>query len=70
MVVSERLGDLPLRILGDVIHLRASSGIAHGEVILGPMTGTAGAFASRFAARFVALDEGAAEQALERGQLV
>lgn len=70
MVVSESFGDLPLRVLGDVIHLRALSGIAYGEVILGPMTGTTGAFASRFAARFVAFDEGTAEQAIERGQLV
>jgi len=31
------------------------------------MTGTAGAFASRLAAGFVALDEGTPQQTIERG---
>jgi len=69
MVVVEGLGDLPLRILGHIIHLRAPSRVACGEVILGAVTGTVGAFASRLAARLVSLDEGTAEQAIEGWQL-
>jgi hypothetical protein len=69
MVVSERLRNLPLRILRDVIHLRTPPRMTYGEVILWAMTGTASAFAACFAARFVAFDEGAAEQAIERWQL-
>jgi hypothetical protein len=60
-VVGERFGDLPLRILGHVIHLRVPSRVADGEVILGAMARTTGTFASWLAARFVSFDEGAAE---------
>ena len=66
MVVVESLGDLPARILGHIIRLRAPSRVACGEVILGAVTGTVGEFASRLAARLVSLDEGTAEQAIER----
>jgi len=69
MVVSERFRNLLLRILGNVIHLRTPSRMTYGEVILWAMTGTASAFASCIAARFVAFDERAAEQAIERWQL-
>jgi hypothetical protein len=69
MIVVESFGDLPPRILGHIIHLRAPSRVADGEVILGAVTGTVGAFASRLAARLVSLDEGTAEQAIEEWQL-
>ena len=69
MVTAQTFGDLGVILLGHVIHLRPAAGIAHGEVVLGAMTETAGAFASRLAARFVALDERAAQQTLEWGQL-
>jgi hypothetical protein len=70
MVVSQGFRDLPLRILRNVIHLRTPSRMTYGEVILWAMTGPASAFASCFAARFVAFDERTAEQAIERGELV
>src|SRR5882762_525861 len=68
-VMGQIFGDLSVILLGHIIHLRPSAGIAHGEVVLGAMTGTVGAFASRLAAGFVALDERATKQTLERRQL-
>lgn len=70
MVMGQTFGDLSVILLGDVIHLWPSAGIAHGEVVLGAMPGTVGAFASRFAAWFVALDERATQQMIQRRQLV
>ena len=55
--------------LGDVIHLRSLPIATEREVVLGPVTAAAGAFASRLAAGFVALDEGTAQQTIEGWQL-
>src|ERR1700693_3158922 len=43
--------------------------MAHRKVVLGAMARTLGAFAPRLAAAFVTLDERAAQDRLERGQL-
>jgi hypothetical protein len=69
MVVVETLAGLVLIVLGDVIHLWSLAIVTDREVVLGAMTGTAGAFASRLAAGFVALDERAPQETIERGHL-
>ena len=63
------LCSLSVRLLRHVIHLRPQARVAHRKIVLGAMTGTGGAFASRLATWFVALDEGAAQDRFERGQL-
>lgn len=69
MVIGQELARLRVRLLRDVVHLRAQAGKAHRQVVLGAMTGAVGAFASGLAAAFVALDEGTTEDSFERGQL-
>ena len=44
-------------------------GVTYRQIVLGTMAGAVGAFASRLATPFVALDEGAAQDRLQRGQL-
>ena len=66
MVVGETLAGLALIVLGDVIHLRLPAIVTDREVVLGAMTGAAGAFASRLAAWLVALDERTPQEAIER----
>jgi hypothetical protein len=65
MVVGKTLAGLPLVVLGDVIHLWLSAIVTDREVVLGAMTGTAGALASRLAAWLEALDEGASQKTIE-----
>ena len=62
-------GDLVMVVLGDVIHLWSPPVVTDRKVVLGAMTAAAGTFAARLAAWFVALDEGAAQQTIEWGQL-
>src|ERR1700686_3363076 len=69
MVVGEALRRLRVGLLGHVIHLRPQARIAHRKIVLGAMTGTVGASASRLATSFEALDEGAAKDRFERRQL-
>src|SRR5437870_2481577 len=69
VVVGQELCGLTVRFLRYIIHLRPQARVAHRKIVLGAMTGTVGAFASRLATSFVALDEGAAEDRFERGQL-
>src|ERR1700683_3729309 len=58
-----------MRLLRHIIHLRPRAWIAHRKVVLGSMTGTVGALASWLATAFVTLDQRAAQDRLERGQL-
>jgi len=67
VVVGEKRGRLSIRLLREVIHLRPPAGIAHREIVLGAMSRTVGTLASGLATSFVALDEGTAEDLLERG---
>src|SRR6516165_5227177 len=69
MVVGQELCRLSIRLLRHIVHLRPQAGIADRQVILGAMTGAVGTLASRLAASFVALDERAAQDRLERRQL-
>jgi len=69
MVVGETLAGLVLIVLGDVIHLRLPAIVTDREVVLGAMTGAAGALASRLAAWLVALDEGAPQKTIEGWQV-
>ena len=69
LVVGETLAGLALIVLGDVIHLRLPAIVADREVVLGAMTGAAGALASRLAAGLVALDEGAPQETIEGWQV-
>jgi len=69
MVVGETLAGLALIVLGDVIHLRLAAIVTDRQVVLGPMTRTVGALASRLAAWFVALDEGAPQKTIEGWQV-
>src|SRR6516164_9414177 len=69
MVVGQELCRLSVRLLRHIIHLRPQAGIADRQIILGAMTGTVGALASRLAASFVALDERPAQDRLEWRQL-
>jgi hypothetical protein len=69
MIVGQTFGGLGVIGLGDVIHLGSLAIVTEGEVVLGAMTGAGGAFASRLAAGFVALDEGAPQQTIEGWQL-
>ena len=69
LVVGKELRNLIVRLLRYVIHLRPQTRVAHRKIVLGAMTGAVGALASRFATSFVALDEGTAEDRLERWQL-
>ena len=52
-----------------VIHLRPQARVADRKIVIGAMAGTVGAFASRLATSFVALDQGAAEDRFQRRQL-
>jgi DNA/RNA endonuclease YhcR with UshA esterase domain len=65
MVVGETLAGLALIVLGEVIHLRSPTIVTDREIVLGAMTGTAGALASRLATRFVALDERTPQETIE-----
>jgi len=49
--------------------LRPLSVATDREIVLGTVTGAAGAFAAWFATRFVALDEGTTKQTIERWHL-
>jgi len=49
--------------------LRLPAIVTDREVVLGSMTGTAGALASRLAAWLVALDEGTPQKAIEGWQV-
>src|SRR5215471_17718328 len=69
MVVGQKLCRLSVRLLRHVVHLRSQAGIADRQIILGAMTWAVGTLASRLAASFVALDERAAQDRLERRQL-
>src|SRR5215472_17726373 len=69
MVVGQELCRLSVRLLGHMVHLRSQAGIADRQIILGAMTWAVGTLASRLAASFVALDERAAQDRLERRQL-
>src|SRR5215469_18511813 len=69
MVVGQELCRLSVRLLRHIVHLRPQAGIADRQIILGAMTRAVGALASRLAATFVALDERAAMNRLERRQL-
>ena len=70
MVIRQELCRLRVKFLGYVVHLRPRARIADREVVLGAVAGAVGTFAARLAAAFVALDEGTAQDSLERGQLV
>src|SRR6266852_4486884 len=69
MVVGQELCRLSVRLLRHIIHLRPQAGVADRQIVLGAMAGAVGAFASRLAASFVALDERTPEDRLERRQL-
>src|SRR6516225_6658702 len=69
MVVGQEFCRLSVRLLGHIVHLRPQAWIADRQIILGAMTGAVGALASRLAASFVALDERAAKDRLERREL-
>jgi hypothetical protein len=69
VIVGQELRCLRARLLWHVIHLRPQARVAHRQIILGAMARAVGAFASRLAASFVALDKGAAQDGLEWGQL-
>jgi hypothetical protein len=69
MVVGETLAGLALIVLGDVIHLRLPAIVTDREVVLGAMTGAAGALAPRLAAWLVALDERASQKTIEGWQM-
>ena len=69
MVIGQELARRRVRLLRDLVHLRAQAGVAHRQVVLGAMTGALGALASRLATAFVALDEGTTKDSFERGQL-
>src|SRR6516162_3204259 len=70
MVVGQELCCLRVRFLRHVIHLGPQTGIADRQVVLGAVPRAVGAFASRLAASFVALDERTAEDRLEWRQLL
>ena len=69
VIVGEELRRLLVKLLREVIHLWTQPWVADREIVLGAMAGALGAFASRLAAPFEALDEGATEDRLEWGQL-
>src|SRR6266852_3197752 len=69
MVVGQELCRLSVRLLRYIIHLRPQAGVADRQIVLGAMARAVGAFASRLAAWFVALDERTPEDRLERRQL-
>ena len=69
MVVGQELCRLRVRFLRHVIHLRPQARIADRQVVLGAVPRAVGAFASRLAASFVALDERTTENRVEWGQL-
>jgi hypothetical protein len=69
VVVGETLAGLALIVLGEVIHLRLPAIVTDREVVLGAMTATASALASRLAAGLVALDEGAPQKTTEGRQV-
>lgn len=55
-----------VRILRDVIHSRPGFGLADREVVFGSVAGSLGTFATRFATGFVAFDERATQESMER----
>src|SRR5215831_4440985 len=69
MVVGQELCGLSVSLLRHIIHLWPQAGIADGQIILGAMARAIGAFASRLAASFVALDERTTEDRLGGRQL-
>jgi hypothetical protein len=69
VVVGETLAGLALIVLGEVIHLRLPAIVTDREVVLGAMTATASALASRLATGLVALDEGAPQKTIEGRQV-
>src|SRR6202165_2110445 len=70
VVVGDEVGDLGVPVLWHVIHLRAPTGVAHREIVLGAVTRAVGTLASWLAAGFVASDERAAQQAMKGRQLM
>src|SRR5665811_2376632 len=69
MVVGDELGGLFVVLLRHIIHLRPRAWVAHRQIILGVVARSVGTFASRLAAAFVTLHEGASQDFLKRGEL-
>lgn len=68
-VVGQALADLLVVGLGNVVHPRRRSAIAHRKVVLGSVSLPVGAPAVGIAAALVALDQGTSKDGVQRWQL-
>src|SRR5262249_36950575 len=66
LIGGNKLLGLGVKFLGYIVHLRAQTGIAYGQVVLGAVTAALGAFAAGLATALVAFDKRTAEDGDQR----